>query len=203
MGCPQTGERGWHNQDDGGLERIDPRHGLPMGIATIWGDASDRKRGSPPGFFLKLFFALDCGCPTPLAKLGDMKIKNLGGINRSNRVWPVPDETIATFSTMRLVRKADGRHELMGGTACDQATVRKWCRRFAPFVGFASRRISRRDAHFPAQPPIGGRGATTRPTHKKPARRFGKALPPCRLPVAHSKSRLSKSRRQSNETILH
>ena len=47
----------------------------------------------------------------------------------------MPNETIATFCTVRPVRKADGRHELMGGTAYDQATVRKWCRRFAPFVG--------------------------------------------------------------------
>ena len=132
-----------------------------------------------------------------------MKINNLGRIKKSNRVWPLPDEPVATFSTVRLVRKADGRYELMGGTAYDQATVRKWCRRFAPFVGFASRRVSRGDAHFPTQPPIWGRGATTRFTPKRPARRLGKALPPCRLPVARPKSRLSKSRQQSHETILH
>jgi len=40
------------------------------------------------------------------------------------------------FGTVKLVRKADGRPDLEGGTAYDQAAVRKWCLRFAPFLGF-------------------------------------------------------------------
>jgi len=59
---------------------------------------------------------------------------------KSNRSWPVPDEVIASFGSVRLIRNADGRPELIGGTAYDQITVRKWCRRFAPFVQFVGHR---------------------------------------------------------------
>jgi hypothetical protein len=34
---------------------------------------------------------------------------------------------IANFGTARLVKKSDGRHELIGGTADDHAAAREWC----------------------------------------------------------------------------
>jgi hypothetical protein len=44
---------------------------------------------------------------------------------------------IATFGSARLVRKADGRHELIGGTAADCTEAREWCSLFAPEVVFS------------------------------------------------------------------
>jgi len=95
----------------------------------------------------------------PLCENGGMKNRNTCGVNRKNRVWRVPDEVIATFGTVTLVRKADGGHDLKGGTRHDQAAVKTWCRRFAPFVGFEGnirrctqfnvRRLSSRQASGP------------------------------------------------------
>ena len=48
----------------------------------------------------------------------------------------MPDEVIARFGTVNLARRADGGHALVGGTRHDQAAVKRWCSRFAPFVGF-------------------------------------------------------------------
>ena len=45
-----------------------------------------------------------------------------------------PVETIARFGAARLVRKLDGRHELIGGTAEDHAAAREWCSLFAPEI---------------------------------------------------------------------
>jgi hypothetical protein len=45
---------------------------------------------------------------------------------------------IARFGPARLVRKLDGRHELIGGTADDHAAAREWCSLFAPEVVFTS-----------------------------------------------------------------
>jgi hypothetical protein len=47
-------------------------------------------------------------------------------------------QIIASFGTARLVRKSDGRHELIGGTVDDHAAAREWCSLFAPEVVFAS-----------------------------------------------------------------
>ena len=66
-------------------------------------------------------------------------------IQKSVRFWPVPDETIAKFGPVHLVRKADGRHAFIGGTPGEQAKARRWCHRRAPFVTFtAPRRQNRR-----------------------------------------------------------
>jgi len=46
-------------------------------------------------------------------------------------------ETLAFFGKARLIRKFDGRHELIGGTANDRATAREWCSLFAPDVVFS------------------------------------------------------------------
>jgi hypothetical protein len=51
-------------------------------------------------------------------------------------MWPAPDETLARFSRARLIRKANGAHELIGGSKSEQRLARSWCESFAPFVGF-------------------------------------------------------------------
>jgi hypothetical protein len=57
-------------------------------------------------------------------------------IKKSYEVHTAPAEIIGHFGQVRLVRKADGRHELVGGTTEARATVRKWCGLYAPFVAF-------------------------------------------------------------------
>ena len=47
-------------------------------------------------------------------------------------------ETIATFGAARLVKKLDGKIELIGGTAGDHADAREWCSLFAPEFVFTS-----------------------------------------------------------------
>jgi hypothetical protein len=47
-------------------------------------------------------------------------------------------ETLATFGAARLVKKLDGKIELIGGTADDHAAAREWCSLFAPDVVFTS-----------------------------------------------------------------
>ena len=46
--------------------------------------------------------------------------------------------TIARFGPARLVRKPDGRHEIIGGTAQHHAAAREWCSLFAPEVLFST-----------------------------------------------------------------
>jgi hypothetical protein len=43
--------------------------------------------------------------------------------------WLTQDkgETIATFDNARLVKRLDGKIELIGGTADDRAAAREWC----------------------------------------------------------------------------
>jgi len=61
------------------------------------------------------------------------------------RFGPVPNEIIEKLGPVHLVRKADGRHALIGGTPGEQAKARRWCHHRAPFVTFtAPRRQSRR-----------------------------------------------------------
>jgi hypothetical protein len=43
-------------------------------------------------------------------------------------------ETLAFFGKARLIRLPDGRHDLVGGSAHDRSTARKWCSLFAPEV---------------------------------------------------------------------
>jgi len=70
-----------------------------------------------------------------------MRIEKRCRIFKTDRFWPVPYETIATFGTVRLVRRADGRHELIGGTAIAQSTAQEWCSQFTPFVVFGEARL--------------------------------------------------------------
>ena len=46
--------------------------------------------------------------------------------------------TVARFGPARLIRKPDGRHELIGGTEDHRATAREWCSLFAPEIVFAT-----------------------------------------------------------------
>ena len=57
-----------------------------------------------------------------------------------NSFWlgQITGETMATFGAARLVKKLNGKIELIGGTAADQADAREWCSLFAPEVVFAS-----------------------------------------------------------------
>jgi hypothetical protein len=48
-----------------------------------------------------------------------------------------PSQTIEPFGKVRLVKKADGKHEMIGGSLEHHAMVRKWCEKYAPFVIFA------------------------------------------------------------------
>ena len=58
-----------------------------------------------------------------------MKIKKF-------RLRPALDEIIGHFGHVQLVRKYDGRHELLGGTEDERLRVRQWCDRFASFLVF-------------------------------------------------------------------
>ena len=53
-------------------------------------------------------------------------------------LWPVRHALVARFGPARLVRKPDGRHELIGGTEDHRATAREWCSLFAPEIVFSS-----------------------------------------------------------------
>ena len=57
-------------------------------------------------------------------------------IKKSYRLRLAPDEIIGHFGKVQLVRKHDGRHELVGGTEDERLKVMKWCRRFASFLVF-------------------------------------------------------------------
>jgi hypothetical protein len=50
----------------------------------------------------------------------------------------VSRQLVAIFGTARLVKKSDGRHELIGSTADDHAAAREWCSLFALEVVFTS-----------------------------------------------------------------
>jgi len=72
----------------------------------------------------------------PLCQTRGMRTQKSVRIGELDRLWPVPDEIIARFGQVRLVRKREGRHELRGGTWMERVRARLWCLKFAPFVGF-------------------------------------------------------------------
>lgn len=61
-----------------------------------------------------------------------MKIKNSFCFGQAT------GEILASFGTARLVKKRDGRHELIGGTADDHAVAREWCSLFLHEAVFSS-----------------------------------------------------------------
>jgi len=58
----------------------------------------------------------------------------------NNSYWhgQTKGETMATFGAARLVKKLNGKIELIGGTAEDHADAREWCSLFAPETVFIS-----------------------------------------------------------------
>jgi hypothetical protein len=73
----------------------------------------------------------------PSCHAGDMKINKSSRITASIRVLPAGHRIIARFGVARLVKKTDGRHELIGGTTDDHTDAREWCSLFAPEVVFS------------------------------------------------------------------
>ena len=67
----------------------------------------------------------------PLCQNRGMKIKKYHWFSLEKT-----SETLAFFGKAKLIRKFDGRHELIGGTAEDRTTAREWCSLFAPEVVF-------------------------------------------------------------------
>jgi len=65
-----------------------------------------------------------------------MRIEKLVGNRERIGLWPVPDEIIASFGQVRLIRKLDGRHELKDGTLIERDGAREWCREYVRFVKF-------------------------------------------------------------------
>jgi hypothetical protein len=63
-----------------------------------------------------------------------------GRMKLINSFWlgDLTGETIATFGAARLVKKLNGKIELIGGNANDLADAREWCSLFAPEVVFTS-----------------------------------------------------------------
>jgi hypothetical protein len=47
-------------------------------------------------------------------------------------------EIVAVFGRARLVRRIDGRHELVGGTWADHLAAREWCSLFEHELVFSS-----------------------------------------------------------------
>ena len=68
----------------------------------------------------------------PVCDTGRMKLINSFWLGQTT------GETLATFGAARLVKKLDGKIELIGGTADDHAAAREWCSLFAPDVVFTS-----------------------------------------------------------------
>ena len=57
-------------------------------------------------------------------------------IKKSYEVHAAPDHIAGHFGRVRLMRKADGKHQLFGGSIEAQVAVRKWCELYASFVVF-------------------------------------------------------------------
>jgi len=74
----------------------------------------------------------------PPCQTGGMKI------TKAVSLHPALDEIVAKFGPVHLVRKAEGRHNLTGGTPTDRAKAMKWCAHHTPFVKLARTRPPRR-----------------------------------------------------------
>ena len=59
-------------------------------------------------------------------------------LNRITWLQRKEHELIASFGDARLVRKLDGRHELIGGTTDDLSAAREWCSLYAHDLVFSS-----------------------------------------------------------------
>jgi hypothetical protein len=70
--------------------------------------------------------------PNHLCHAGGMKIKKSHWFTLEKA-----GGTLAFLGKARLIRKFDGKNELIGGTAEDRSTARKWRSLFAPEVAFS------------------------------------------------------------------
>jgi hypothetical protein len=69
-----------------------------------------------------------------LRHAGRMKVKKSINIALTSLIFQ--NTIVAQFGPARLVRKPDGRHELIGGTAGHRGAAREWFSIFAPEVVF-------------------------------------------------------------------
>ena len=83
---------------------------------------------------------MDRQCPTPPVMLGGMNMKKMIGFGTRPGALVIPAgcRVIAAFGPARLVRRPDGRHELLGGTEAERAQAREWCSLFAAEVVFST-----------------------------------------------------------------
>ena len=74
---------------------------------------------------------MDSGCPTRLVTVVGMKIKTIGKclVNTA--------KVINRFGNAWLIRRANGRHELIGGTTGDFTAAKEWASLFAHDVVFS------------------------------------------------------------------
>jgi hypothetical protein len=79
----------------------------------------------------------------PPCQTGGMKIKNSFNSNRSFFNLRNGYRIVAAFGATQLIRKSDGRYELLGGSAHDHAEAREWCSLFAPEIVFTGARKTR------------------------------------------------------------
>ncbi len=54
--------------------------------------------------------------------------------NRSINARFIPCEVIAKLGPVQVVKQAENRHKLIGGSLHDQIKVQEWCLEHAPFV---------------------------------------------------------------------
>ena len=74
---------------------------------------------------------MDSGCPTPSDTMVGMKIKNI-----AKRIVNTA-KVINRFGNAWLIRRANGRHELIGGTDGDFTAAKEWASLFAHDVVFS------------------------------------------------------------------
>jgi dissimilatory sulfite reductase (desulfoviridin) alpha/beta subunit len=74
---------------------------------------------------------MDSGCPTRLVTVVGMKIKTIG-----KRIVNTA-KVINRFGSAWLIRRANGRHELIGGTVGDFTAAKEWASLFAHDIVFS------------------------------------------------------------------
>ena len=117
--------RRWRVRSSDGFTRV-----KIFTIARLRGEAIRRRlwpgASSRPDIVLPLGLRLS----KSLGDAADMKLKNSFWLGQT------AGETMATFGAARLVKKLNGKIELIGGTTDDLADAREWCRMFMPEMGF-------------------------------------------------------------------
>jgi len=70
---------------------------------------------------------LDSRCPSLTANIAGMR-------NKSINARFIPCEVIARLGPVQVVKQAENRHKLIGGTLHERIKVQEWCLEYAPFV---------------------------------------------------------------------